>query len=289
MADLYKILGVERDITAEDLKKIYRKLAMRYHPDRNPGDKAAEAKFKEITVAYDILSDAKKRAAYDHGEIDEQGNRKGPTFQYHDMGGGPFHGGMDINELFDQIFHGGFAHPRTPRNSDVTLRYMITLEDAFLGKDVEFPLTIPGTGEHKTIKFTIPAGIDSGNKIRCKGAGSSTVKEAPPGDVYVQILLHPHKTFQRQDDDLVMSINIDALDALTGDERDIATIDGPKIKVKIPAGIQPGQILRIAGKGMPHLHEGAKRGELLLLVNITIPHLTAEQRKIVESLKNKTA
>jgi curved DNA-binding protein len=291
MADLYQIIGVDKTATQDELKKAYRKLALQYHPDLHPGDKEAEAKFKEITRAYDILGDEGKRAAYDTGQIDDQGNQKGPSFRYSHMGGSPFGPGMDVNDIFEEIFrtHSGFGGPRTPRNSDITLRYMISLEEAFTGRDAEFPLSIASTGEHKTVKFTIPAGIDAGNKIRCKGAGSSAVKEAPPGDVYVQIITKPHDTFQRQGADLIMQINVDALDALTGEERAVPTIEGGEIKVKVPAGIQPGQVLRVGGKGMPHLNNGVRRGDLLLLVNVTIPHLSAEDRKVIEKLKKKTA
>jgi DnaJ-class molecular chaperone len=295
MEDLYKILGVSRDDDAEALKRAYKELAKQYHPDRNPGNKQAEDRFKEVNNAYDILSDPQKKAAYDR-----------ENFQ---MGGRPFHGGMhtqahygtgpftgsgfntgNVDDLFADVFgpfarrHGG-SQQRVYQNQHINLNYQMTLEEAFHGKETEVIYSFRGK-LNQSLKLTIPPGIVDGMKIRFAGKGDDSLKGVPPGDLFVTIGIVAHPRFQRLEQlTLLASESVTYLDAILGCERELRTIDGTTISIDIPANISDGTLLKVSGKGMKD--QLGRRGDLLVEVKLVPPKLTSKQRSILTAVQNE--
>jgi DnaJ-class molecular chaperone len=285
--DYYATLGVAKDASQDDLKKAYRKLAMKWHPDKNPGDKVAEAKFKDIGEAYDTLSDADKRAAYDNPaqQFNPFGSSGGHPFAGgHPFGfgfGGPGGPGSDPNDIFANIFadmqrnqrggHPGFQ----PKNRDINLAYQITLEEAFNGKEAEIKYNV-GNGPVSTIKIKIPPAIEEGIKLRFSGQGDRSNQNIPPGDLYVTIQVMRHPQFVRSGkNNLVTCVSIDYLQAILGTTVDVPIIEGKSIRVTVPKGVTPGQNLRVPGKGMKDQH--GTRGDLLVEIVLTVPNLSDTQ------------
>jgi DnaJ-class molecular chaperone len=250
-ADYYDTLGIKRDASEDEIKKAYRKLARQYHPDRNPGDKQAEAKFKEVQVAYDVLSDKKKRAQYD------QFGAEGPPGGF--PGGGP--GGttfrwetgdgmnIDPNEIFSQIFGGGFggAPPRGRRGGrarrpqpaeDMETEVSIPFQTAALGGSIDLRV-----GDRE-LGVKIPAGIEDGKKLRLAG-------QAPGGgDLWVTIRVQPHPYFRREGNNLILEVPLSLPEAVLGTKVDVPTLDGTRLTVKVPPGASSGTRLRLRGKGI---------------------------------------
>lgn len=291
--DYYKILGLERSASADDVRKAYRKLAMQYHPDRNPDNKQAEEKFKEINEAYQVLSDTQKRARYDqlgssYSNWQQRGGSPGDFdwsqwfSRQQQPGGGNMHVEYgDLNDLFGEgafsdffrsIF-GGMGGAGTSTRTRAMPNYQqpvtISLQEAYNGATRAFE----SNGRHLEIR--IPKGVKTGSKIRAAGA-------APDGsDLYLIIEVAEDARFEREGDDLRTSATIDAFTAMLGGEAEVETMEG-KVTLKIPASTQPDQIIRLAGRGMPHV-KSAQKGDLFVRVKVQIPkQLSSEQKALLE-------
>ncbi len=298
--DYYKILGVERSANADDVRKAYRKLAMKYHPDRNPGDKQSEEKFKEINEAYQVLSDTQKRARYDQlgsaysnwqqrggtpGDFDwsqwfagQQGASGAPGgvhVEYgnlNDLFGGQ--GGQDIFSDFFRSIFGGMGGAQTATRSRSRPAYQqpvtISLDEAYHGA------TRTLQGEDRRLDVRIPAGVKTGSKVRVAGAG-------PDGsDLYLIVEVADDPKFEREGDDLRTSSSVDVFTATLGGEAEVETLDG-KVTLKIPAGTQPEQVFRLAGRGMPRLKSAHSKGDLFVRLKVRIPkELSAKQKALLE-------
>jgi curved DNA-binding protein len=277
--DYYQTLGVAKNASDDDIKKAYRKLAMKHHPDRTGGD---DTEFKKIQEAYATLSDPQKRSQYDN-----------PQPQFGNMGGG-FNGvppGMD--EILSQMFggspfgpFGGAFQQRRPqqRNQTIGLHTHITLEDAYKGKDVVASFTLP-SGELRTIEIKIPPGINDGVTLRVGGVGDQTHKHLPPGDIHLTVNVQPHILFKREGDDLVREVDISVWDAILGKNITVECIDGRQVLATVPPGIQPGATLRLHGYGMPNQNDYRFKGNMMLKLKIIIPtNLTEEQKDLVRRL-----
>lgn len=344
--DYYELLGVSRNASEQEIKRAYRKMAMKYHPDKNQGDKAAEEKFKEVAGAYEVLSDSQKRSAYDqfgHAGVDQNA-----------MGGGGFGGGAGgaggFGDIFDDLFGGGGGgrgrggRRQPQRGSDLAYNLEVTLEEAVHGVDKKIKIqthvhcsTCSGSGakpgskkstcstcngqgavrmqqgffaveqtcptchgegesisdpctgcfgsgvkrEPKTLSVKIPAGVDTGDRIRLAGEGEAGEKGAPSGDLYVQVVVKQHEIFVRDGNNLHVDVPISFVQATLGGEVQVPTIDG-RVKLKIPAETQSGKTFRLRGKGVKPLRGGIT-GDILCSVNVETPiNLTKEQKKILE-------
>ena len=288
--DYYKILGVDRKASEDDIRKAYRKLAKQYHPDYNPNNKQAEEHFKEINEAYEVLSDAKKRSTYDRlGSDYSQWQRRGNPgdFDWSQYGGG-FPGGTrvnmdDINDLFGSggingfsdffqaIFGGGGVRTAArPQTQGYQQELQITLEEAYKGT----MRLISSDGKEKQVR--IPAGVRTGSKVRVAGAG-------PQGlDLYLIVEVVDDKRFERHGNDLHTTATISVFTAILGGEAEVETFEA-KIKLSIPAGTQPEQVFRLAGRGMPHVKNASEKGDLFVRVKVQIPkYLSTKQRELLE-------
>lgn len=343
--DYYEVLGISKSASQEDIKSAFRKLARQYHPDVSQ-EPDAEERFKEVNEAYGVLSDDQKRAAYDRfGHAGVQGTGGMPDFT------------VDFSDLFEEFFGiGGFGRsaqrsrnmPR--RGADLQQRLDLSFEEAVFGveKDIEFtrdevcstcngsgaePGTSPvrcatcnGTGEVRQVRQTIlgsmvqvatcpacngqgetinspchtcggrglerktrrkivsvPAGVDEGNQIRLAGEGQPGINGGPHGNLYLQIHIKPHKFFKRRENDILLDLDINVAQAALGADVTIPTVDGNEA-LKIPAGTQPGKVLRLRNKGVPFVRGGG-RGDQLVVINVAIPKtLTPEQRTLFEQL-----
>jgi DnaJ-class molecular chaperone len=288
--DHYKTLDIERGASEEEIKKAFRKLAQKHHPDKKDGD---EKKFKEINEAYSILSNKQKRAQYDQfgsagfGGGGPQGGGQG---QGQGFGGFDFsgfaqgfegqQGDIDLNDILGSIFGGGRGHRRTPRGQDVAVDITISFKDAILGVEREISFT-RNNGNKENLKVTIPPGIDSGEMLRVRDKGEP-IESGVPGDLYVRLHVTPHQFLRKEGVHLVMEQPITVSEALLGTKKKIDTLE-EKVTLKIPKGITHGELLRIKGKGVP-IH-GSGNGDLLVRVTIAIPSsLTKTQKKLIDAL-----
>ncbi|MFC7521712.1 molecular chaperone DnaJ [Xanthomonas populi] len=341
--DYYEVLGVARGASDEELKKAYRRCAMKHHPDRNPGDAAAEATFKECKEAYEVLSDGNKRRAYDaHGHA---------AFE-HGMGGGDGPGGPDMGDIFGDIFGnifgGGAAGPRAARRgADVGYVLELDLEEAVAGieRRIEIPTLIEcdpcnGSGsedgkvqvcgtchgrgqvriqrgifamqqscphcdgrgtliqnpckvchgagrveEDKVLSIKVPAGVDTGDRIRLAGEGEAGPAGTPPGDLYVEVRVREHAIFQRDGDDLHCEVPIRISQAALGDTVRVATLGG-EAEIRIPAETQTGKLFRLRGKGVRSVRSRTE-GDLYCRVVVETPvNLTADQRELLQQFES---
>ncbi len=346
-SDYYEVLGVSKTADEREIKKAYKRLAMKYHPDRNPGDTEAEDKFKEVKEAYEILTDDQKRAAYDqygHAAF-EQGGMGGGGF-----GGGFGGGGADFGDIFGDVFgdiFGGGRRQRAARGSDLRYNMELTLEEAVRGvsKEIRIPTlqecdtchgsgakagskpqtctTCQGAGQvqmrqgfftvqqpcptcqgrgsiikdpcnschghgrvekTKTLSVKIPAGVDTGDRIRLSGEGEAGEQGAPAGDLYVQVSVKKHPIFEREDNNLYCEVPINFAMAALGGEIEVPTLDG-RVKLKIPAGTQTDKLFRMRGKGVKSVRGGAV-GDLLCRVVVETPvNLSEKQKALLSELE----
>ncbi len=315
--DYYKTLGVARNADEKEIKKAFRKLAQQFHPDKNPGDKSAEAKFKEINEAYTVLSDADKRAKYDQfGSQWEQYSRTGgrpEDFDWSRWAGGQ--GGSDTRtmtpEEFEQLFGrmggdggGGFssffdtlfsgrgarggrgrgANPmggmgfdpsmadQQPQRREATVT--VTLEEAFHGAT-----RMLQTEDGKRLEVNIPRGVNTGSKVRMRGAGEG-------GDIVLTIEVEPHNRFTRDGDNLRVRVPVDLYTLVLGGEVQVPTLERP-VALTVPAGAQNGKLFRLRGLGMPHLKNPEQRGDLLAEIEVQVPtHLSAKEKALFEELRS---
>ncbi|MDD2619314.1 MAG: molecular chaperone DnaJ [Syntrophomonadaceae bacterium] len=347
--DFYEVLGIDTKASPEEIKKAYRSKARKYHPDVNRDDPQAGEKFKEISDAYEILSDPQKREVYDrygHDAFDPTRNAGAGGFGgFEDMGGG-------FGDLFDLIFGnaaGGQRRRSGPqRGADRELRLDISFEDAVFGleKEIELPRmegctkcngsgaqegssvktcpTCQGSGQQRTVQSTpfgrfessrtcsrchgegkiiekpcsgckgtgqvrkmrkievrIPAGIDSGSRLRISGEGEQGARGGPAGDLYISIIVRPHPTFKREGTNLIGNLEIDFVQAALGAEVEIPLLGGAVHNLIIPEGVQPGDVITVKGKGIPHLHSH-RMGDLKIIIKVKIPKkLTRKQKDLL--------
>jgi molecular chaperone DnaJ len=345
--DYYEVLGVNKSAGDEEIKKAYRRLAVKYHPDKNPGDHAAEENFKELGHAYEILSDPQKRAAYDqygHDAFDPRARARGG------FAGGGFHDPIDIfrevfgggagGSIFENLFGGGQSPSGPQRGDDLRYDLQISLEEAALGCEKEISVTkldecdhchgagaepgskmrpcgtcggrgqvltsrgifsiaqtcphckgagrilekpcrkCSGSGKYERaskIKLRIPAGVETGSRLRSAGSGEAGARGGAAGDLYVFLQVKPHEIFSREGDDLLCEVPVSFVQAALGAEIEVPTLQG-KATVKIPAGTQPGTLLRLKGRGVKNL-QGYGQGDLHIRVQVEVPsHLNSDQK-----------
>jgi len=263
MPNHYDLLGVSQDATAEEIKAAYRKLAMRWHPDRNLGNPEAETRFKEIGSAYEILSDPDKRKRYDEGDTEQHaGHHTGWPHGFNPFGPG------GVDDILSQMF-GNFR--RGPeRNKDVSLTLTIGLEEAFTGKTVPLKISTP-SGRQVDLMVNIPAGVENGMRVRYQGQGDHSNQAMPPGDMYVNIVIPEHPIFGRHGATITTQVTIDCLAAILGQKAVIPCVDGQSIEITVPPGTQHGTKLRIPGKGMPLRPNDKNRGEMLVILLVSVP------------------
>jgi len=266
--DPYEVLGVERTATSEEIRKVYRRLAKKLHPDINPGDKAGEARFKEISAAYDLLSDEGKRRRFDAGEIDASGAERPRQKYYRDFAGtgsgaayesrAGFADFADTDELLSELFR----RRRRARGADLHFHLAVDFLDAVNGATVH--VTLPDGG---SLSVTIPAGIEDGQTLRLRGKGARSPGEGEPGDALIQIAVRPHKFFVRESDDIHLELPITLKEAVLGAKIKAPTPTGP-VMLTVPKGANTGAILRLKGKGVPR---AGRRGDQLVKLKIMLP------------------
>ena len=275
--DFYKILGVSKDVSDADLKKAYRKLAKEYHPDRNPGDAKAEARFKDISEAYDVLSDANQRKEYD--AIRAMGG--GARFTAGGQGAG-------FEDVFSNLFGGGFQSQGFPgfggfggfgpqRGSDLTATSTINFIDSIHGTQLK--LTVHG----ETVNVKVPAGIQDGQKLKVKGKGQHSPNGGPSGDLVVTIKVKPHPVFSRDGENLRVTVPITITEAILGATISVPTLGAEPVKLKVAPGTPNGRTLRVKGRGV---QLPSKQGDLLATVEIAVPaHVSDKAKKLLEQFE----
>ena len=325
--DLYEILGISKGASEEEIKRAFRKMARKYHPDVNPNDKDAEQKFKEINGAYQILMDPKKKEMYDKfGVIDGDpssgpsgpfGGRGGPGGRtYTWTSGGP--GGVDFSEIFSNIggrgggrasprdfdffndlgdifdvFQGGRStrgrrNVRMPQAGE-DLRYdlSISFEESYFGTKKKLQFQKPGTEETKTITVNIPKGVRNAQKLRVPNEGMPGTNGGQNGDLYININVANHPIFSRKDDDLVCEVSVPLTTAILGGKIQVPSIEKENVSINIPPGTQPGAKLRLKGKGFDLLHSN-RQGNQIVKIKVKIPKtLTPTQKEFIEKLKEE--
>ncbi|HLZ22009.1 MAG TPA: J domain-containing protein [Ktedonobacterales bacterium] len=337
--DYYKILGVQKSTNPDDIKKAYRKLARKYHPDVNPGDKSAEARFKEINEAYEVLSDPDKRQKYD---------TLGPNWQEQfgfpsasssgararaysasrgtsgaGMGGGEypynFEDPTGFSDFFETLFGrrsttGTATRPRgtgglgSIKGEDIEQQVEVSLREAFTGTKRSYTVQAPetctvcnGTGRvggrtcatcggtgtilrTKNLEVSIPAGVDTGSRVKVAGEGQPGIGSGPRGDLYLVVTIKPDPLFERKGDDLTVDVPVPLVTAVLGGEAPVPTPDGKRLLLTIPPETQNGQTFRLGGKGMPRLRGGGA-GNLLARVQVLLPRqLSPQEKKLFEEL-----
>lgn len=309
--DYYKILGVAKSAAPEEIKKAYRKLALEYHPDRNKGDKSAEARFKEISEAYAVLSDPEKKKQYDmfgaegfQSKFSQEDIFRGFDFGsiFKEFGFGGVGRGQNI---FSQVFEGmggaggqhcrgrgspfGFSsssfggHPQGTKGQDLVYELALPLEEIAQATSKIISYQVDGREERVSVK--VPAGMPSGKKLRLSGKGQPGLYGGPPGDLYINIRVLDHPVFRRENDDLHFKHKIKFSEASLGTEIEVETIDQKRLKLKIPPGTQNNSKFRLKGYGLPHM-KGDGRGDAYAEINIEVPKkLNKKQESLVASLQ----
>ena len=284
MSNYYEILGVEKNADEAAIKAAYRALAKKYHPDTNPNNPEAEAKFKEINEAHDVLKDKTKRQNYDLFGDPNAGPRTGQ------------HGfrtrttSADMNDILNEFFKhngafGGAGFHANFRNPDLSLQADISLEDAFKGTSITAQYR-NAEGKDVPINVTIPPGTMNGMRLRLMGKGLQNNTNYPPGNLYIDVRIQPHHKYKVVGADLFMEHSLSMVDAALGCEIEVPLLEKSTVKTKIPEGTQPNQKIRLRGKGMPKLDDSTARGDLYIIISVVIPtKLTDKQKEILKSLK----
>ena len=283
--DYYQTLNVKRDASDKDIKQAYRRLARQYHPDVNPGDAAAEQKFKEVSEAYEVLGNTENRAKYDrfgHQAFDSSGGfggfQSGNIRDIFGSGGGFAEG---FGTLFEDLFGGsGRAGAMPQRGQDTEQTLEIPFEDALHGTSRRVRLTNrDGSVEQRQVK--IPPGVDTGSKIRIAGRGGAGMAGGPPGDLYVVIQVKPHAYFERHGRDIECEVPVTLAEAVLGGKIEVPTIDGPTA-MTLPPGTQNGRRFRLRGKGAPN-RQGGERGNQFVRVHVVLPEkIDDRSRELLE-------
>lgn len=288
--DYYKILDLKKDASTDDIKKAYRKLARKHHPDLNPNNEEANKKFQQINEANEVLSDPDKRKKYDkYGKdwqhADQLDAQEQQRRQYQSPGGGSSYsggfGGEDFSDFFSSMFGGGGG--RSSRNSpfkgqDYNADLQLNLVDAYTTH--KQTLTVNG----KQVRINIPAGVENGQKIKLPGYGAPGVNNGPPGDLYIKFNISDHPRFKRKGNDIYIQEEVDLYTAILGGEKIVETLNG-KVKLKIPEGTQPDTTLRLKGKGFPIYKKEDQFGDLYVKWQVKLPtNLNAEQKELFEKL-----
>jgi len=308
--DYYKILGVSKSASDDEIKKAYRKLAMKYHPDHNKDDKNAEAKFKDISEAYAVLSNSEKRKQYDMFGSEGFQSRFSQEDIFRDFDFGSifrefgFESGGRGQNIFSQIFGGGMgrknfrggrsrfdspfgAHSgmsQPLKGKDIIYELSLTLEEAFENSEKIISYHIGGT-KQENVSVKIPAGISTGKKLRLKGKGYPGQNGGPNGDLYIQVKILEHPLFKREADDLFLTMDIRFSEAVLGSEIEVPTIDKKRLRLKIPPGTQDNAKFRLLGYGMPHMNDKG-RGNAYVIINISVPKkLDKHQEELVKKIK----
>jgi DnaJ-class molecular chaperone len=318
--DYYKTLGINRTASEKEIKQAYRQMARKLHPDVNPGDKTAEAKFKEVNEANDVLSDPEKRKKYDqYGDMWEHadqftrqnqsapwGQQQGSTYTSSDFGDAG-----DLGSIFENLFQGSGSSRRPAKPKSIQHNVEVTLEEAYHGTSrllqmqaEEVCPACAGTGHSgktrgrpcadcggagsilrpKRIEVKIPPGVGEGSKIRLAGEGS-TGPGGVKGDLYLVIQVLPHQAFERKGDDLYTDVTLPLYTAVLGGEVQLTTLNG-KLALKIPPETQNGKVFRLSGKGMPHLGNPSSYGDLFAKAAVELPsQLTQQEKKLYEQLR----
>lgn len=309
--DYYKILNVDKKASLDDIKKSYRKLALKYHPDKNPDNKQAEEKFKKINEAYAVLSDPEKRQQYDSFGSDAFSRRFSQEDIFRDFDFNKIlrefgFGGFDSS--FSNIFGGGTRkhsfksrgsdqfsdiferqqydqYHRSHKGSDLVYELSITLEDSYSG--AERVISINKMGKTEEIRIKVPPGINSGQKLRVPGKGNASMNGGPPGDLFISINIIPHPVFTRDGDNIYINKTITFSEAALGTSINVSTLTGDIRRIKIPAGTQNNTKIRMRGYGIPHFR-GAGKGDEFVRITVAVPKkLTNKQKKIIESLSEE--
>lgn len=288
--DYYQTLNVKRDASEKEIKQAYRRLARQYHPDVNPGDTAAEQKFKEISEAYEVLGNAESRAKYDrfgHQAFDMGGGFGGfHTGNIRDIFGSRGGFAEGFGAIFDDLFAGGgHAGPVPQHGQDLEQTLEIPFEDALHGTTTRVKLTHrDGRIERRQIK--IPPGVDTGFKLRLAGKGGTGTAGGPPGDLYVLIRVKPHAYFERRGNDIECEVPVTLAEAMLGAKIEVPTIDGPTY-MTLPPGTQNGCRFRLRGKGAPN-RQGNERGNQYVRVHIVLPEtLDDRSRELLEEFTDR--
>jgi len=286
--DYYQLLGLTKTASADEIKKAYRKMAIKYHPDKNPGNKEAEETFKQISEAYAVLSDPQKKAQYDQFGSSgfHQRYSQEDIFRNFDFGDIFKDMGYGSDDIFSRIFAGGAQggtrfRTRKQRGEDFSMELSVTFREAATGGEKRVSFMREGVREDLSVK--IPAGIANEAKLRIQGKGGSGSNGGPAGDLYLTIKVATDPVFSREDDDIIVERTIRFSEAALGTTLEVPTLDGAK-RIKVPAGIQPGTKIRLKGFGIPHMGKTSK-GDLFVKISVQVPeHLTAAQKKLIEEL-----
>ncbi|MGI9417554.1 MAG: DnaJ C-terminal domain-containing protein [Geminicoccaceae bacterium] len=273
--DLYSVLGVSRRASQDDIKRRYRKLAKELHPDLNPEDEEVADRFKQVSAAHAILSDPKKRASYDLGEIDDSGQARQRHGHYQDFGGGAGQGGAFDESTLEGLFAEMFGRGRRPgfrpaeRGEDVAYTLKVDFLEAAKGAKKRV-----GIGDGQTLDIVIPPGIQEGQTLRLRGKGRPGVRGGPAGDAMVEIRIDPHPLFERRDRDIHLDLPISLGEAVLGGKIDVPTIDGP-VTMTVPKGSNTGTTLRLKGRGIAG-PKGGGRGNQYVRLSVTLPPASDE-------------
>jgi len=265
--DFYKILGLGKSASGDEIKKKYRTLARELHPDKTKGDSALEEKFKAVSEAYDILSDGKKRAEYDQArEMFERGGMRAPQGGQNFQGGDftDMFGGGNPQDIFANLFGGGGR--RGPRKGqDLQTEATITFKEAAFGTTLELRLSADG-GPSQNISARVPAGVNDGAKIRVKGKGSTG--EAGPGDLFILLHVKPHALFSRKGENIAITVPVSFTEAALGADIKVPTLAGDEVTLRLASGTSNGRVLRVKGRGIV---KGSTTGDLLVTVEVQVP------------------